>query len=278
MDTKSLELNVHTPEKLRSSVPETVQNGSSVNGSTNNGSMVNWKTIGNSEAQATGSLQLKTASNVAIVTYPQSTIQPLRSMLTRMISHKTLPQCISVVSALRGEGVTYNTFAMASTLANDTTYNTCVVDLNWWWPNEQSRKIRGSSEGVVGLLNGDLSLDEALIPTSFPNLTILPAGVLATDQQPIFVGGQGPRDLIEDLKDRFDCLLLDVPAILATNDAIPLASLGDACCMVVCQGTSTTALIKRALREISHVPTLGVLMNQSKVATPNWVQKWLPED
>lgn len=232
----------------------------------------NWETIENLTANKAAPLALTTSSGVTLHRFPESTIQPMRSMLTRLISQQSLPDRISVVSALRGEGVTYTTLGLATTLANDTTYNVCVVDLNWWWPDGQMRKLQARSKGFVGLLNKQAELEETLVQTSMPNLTLLPGGSVPTNHPPIFVGGREPNRIIEQLSTRFDHILLDIPAILATNDAIPLASLGSSCCVVVQQGASTTALIKRALRELSHIPTLGVLMNQAKFVTPGWIR------
>lgn len=84
------------------------------------------------------------------------------------------------------------------------------------------------------------------------------------------------QDVINNLSTRFDFLILDIPAIHSTSDAIPLASLGDACCLVVRQGITTVEDVRLGLDEIDHIPMLGVVLNRVKLATPTFVTKLIP--
>ena len=66
---------------------------------------------------------------------------------------------------------------------------------------------------------------------------------------------------------------MDIPAILATNDAVPLASLGSACCLVIRQGVTWMEDVKLALDEIDHLSIMGVVMNKFKLNTPSFLVK-----
>ncbi len=224
------------------------------------------------------SLQLYTINSESIYSFPQELVQSLRHMLTKLNREQKLPAKISVVSAMRQEGVSLMSLAMAAIMANDLSRNVCLVDLNWWSPSTMLHPLTFYSPGILPLLHGEIKLEAALVHTNHPQFTILPAGNLAVGQRPIVARGPALKRVIDELSDYADHLILDIPAILTTSDAIPLASLGDACCVVVQQGISTRAVVQQALNEINHLPMLGVVMNRVRVATPNWVLKWIPQN
>lgn len=225
-----------------------------------------------------GSLLLATVHGEPVQRFSSEVVTSLRHMLTRLMREDDLPKSLSVVSALREEGVTYTTLAMASTLAHDTQSRVCVVDLNWWWPNERVQPLVQGSRGLAGIIRDEVSLDDVLVPTADPRLTLLPAGYVPFEQRPIMARRSELKDLLTELEERFDHLILDVPAILQTSDAIPLASLGTACCVVIRQGASLPMAVARALDEISHLAVLGVVMNRVHISTPSWILQWIPQN
>jgi len=198
-------------------------------------------------------------------------------MTTRLMATNALPHRCAVVSALREEGVTYTALALAMTLAHDTARRICYVDLNWWWPAPRLHEV-SSAPGVAALLAHEVDLAQALMPTNYSNLALLWAGNLAVAQRPVVARGTALATLIGTLSAQFDHLILDIPAILTTSDAIPLTSLGDAACVVVRHGGSTTEVTRQALERINHVPTLGVILNRAQAQIPAWLLKWIGQE
>ena len=119
------------------------------------------------------------------------------------------------------------------------------------------------------MLSGDATLGDVLVHTGWPNLYFLPAGKVAKQDRPALARSQALRTLLSELTHNYDHLILDIPAVLATADAVPLASLGTACCLVVRQGVTWVEDVKLALDEIGHLPILGVVMNKVKLTTPS---------
>ncbi len=210
--------------------------------------------------------------------FPSDIVQSFRYMITQLTRNRELPSRISVVAALREEGVTYTTMALASIIAHDLSRRTCVVDLNWWCPDERLQLLYAQDQGIVSVLDKNLALDKAFIQTANPNLTLLPAGAAPTARRPVIARGEPLKKLITHLSERFDHVLLDIPAISMTSDAITLASLGTDCCVVVGQGLSSTTAVEQALDEVNHLPMLGVVMNRVQLATPPWLLKWIPKE
>jgi Mrp family chromosome partitioning ATPase len=238
-------------------------------------------------------------------------------METTLLYKGSLPPRISIVAALREEGVTYTTLAMATTLAYDLAARICVVDLNWWSPGmrtqpepnadassgtdgtnkavrpkrQRDKATSDKSEaaiqmalspadttGLAAVLGRSAPLDEVLIPTALPNLALLPAGIIAPAQRPALARGDRLKSCIEQLSRRFDHILLDIPAILATSDAIALASLGTACCLVIRQGITPMNSVRHAINDIQHLPVLGVVLNQAQMNLPGWVRALVPQE
>lgn len=233
---------------------------------------------------------------------PTETANNLRRMITGIMHRENLPARISVIATLRKEGVTYTTLALAATLANDLNTRVCAIELNWYNPGmldhlSTSTKKRGTkpssrraiqqgdtdamiadNRGLAAVVSAEATLEDVLIQTDRPNLSLLPAGDLPMSQRPLIARSDRLKECIAELDQRFDHLILDIPAIMFTSDAIALASLGSACCLVVQQGVTPINDVKTGLDEVKHLPMLGVVLNKTHIHTPKWVRAFLPED
>lgn len=207
--------------------------------------------------------------------FPAEVIEAYRHMVTRLIQDGGMRGRLAVVSALRGEGVTFSSLAMATTLSHDFPQSVCYVDLNWWWPAPQMTKLSRSSPGIAGILNEAIELEDGLVKTGFSNLSLLPAGNLDPARRPVVARSTPLKETLARLSDQFDTLILDIPAILSTSDSMALASLGEGCVLVVQQGVSATTSVKRALDNVAHLSMIGVVMNRVRVATPSRLRQWI---
>lgn len=232
-------------------------------------------------------LEIRSAADEPLYAYSPEVVSTFRHMLTGLNFSQGLPRRLAVTSALRGEGVTYTTLALSSVMANDAALRVCAVELNWWSPGLQGHLGPGGQHrgdgpshrhSLAEVLTGKASLDEALIKTSLPNLSLLPAGELDLDRRPVLARSDALKELLDQLDQQFDHLLLDVPAVLATSDSIALASLSDACCVVVRQGVTPASQIQQALDDIRHLKMLGVVLNQVAFKTPRWIRNLIPQE
>jgi Mrp family chromosome partitioning ATPase len=219
--------------------------------------------------------RLYTASGKPVAQFPNELIDHLRRMVTRIHYKDKLPQAISLTSAIRQEGVSYISWALGTTMAADLQKKVCVVELNWRYPAVQIQF--GEDTGLAAVLSEKIELDEAIVSTNIENLSILPAGTLPPEKSVIWARSNELQQIINHLGERFDHLLLDVPAVRTTSDAIPLASLGDACGLVVSQGVTSITDVRLALDDIAHLPMLGVIMNFVAFDTPSFITKFIPQ-
>lgn len=250
-----------------------------------------------------GTLALRAANGTPMIAFPAAAAENYRRMITNLTHQDGLPRRVSIVASLPKEGVTFTTLALATTVAYASTKRVCAVELNWLSPGlqdqllsaegkkkankQRSRRQEGTgnaddqairSPGLAAVLQRSVTLDEALIQTELPNLALIPAGNLSLVQIPFMARSEALQACIEVLSQRFDHLILDIPAIQATSDAIALASLGDACCMVVQQGATSLPRVRISLDEIKHLKILGIVLNKVAISMPKFLYDFIPQD
>jgi Mrp family chromosome partitioning ATPase len=204
-------------------------------------------------------------------------VESLRHMITRLGLQESLPTRLVLTSALRQEGVTYTARALAATLANDLLSKVCLVETNWWWPSADLAHL-STNGGLAAVVLNETTLDQAIVPTGRPNLSLVPAGHMPMVNRPVAARSTNLKETIDELGRRFDHLILDVPAVLATSDALALAALGGACCLVVRQGVTSVEKVRAALDDVQNLPMLGVVMNRVQIATPASLLKFVPQE
>lgn len=235
--------------------------------------MLRWSRNEKVEPQVPG-LVLPSPGDEAWAAFPLTVVDQMRRFTSRLSRKESIPSRLSFVAALRQEGVTYVSQAFATTLACDLETSVCIVDLNWWWPSELSRKV-ATCGGLGAVLTGDTTLEQAVVHSGKPNLAILPAGELSPQERALYSRSTVLKDTILELAGRYNHLVLDIPSVLASPDAIPLASLADACCLVIQQGVTSVTDVKTALRDLDHIPQLGVVMNKFHLNTPPLIQRFV---
>ena len=183
-----------------------------------------------------------------------------------------LPQRLAVTAALRGEGATFVSQSIAAVIAHDLNRRCCLVDLNWGHPTDYASATRDSS-GIADVVNSGMSLDEVLVTTAEPNLMIMPAGVVPVSQRPVLAKSDRLAEVIDELAEHFEHLILDLPAVLATSDALALALLCDAYALVVHQGVTTQDQVLDAFDELRGVVSLGIILNRNSTSIPKFLRR-----
>jgi Mrp family chromosome partitioning ATPase len=199
----------------------------------------------------------------------------LRATIARLRLANELPQRLGLVSAIRGEGVTFISRSLALVLANDTGKDVCIVDLNWRAPAAWGSEVDGG-RGLADVLRGTASVNEVLVPTGNPALSILPAGESVLEEHPIFASSPELGMALEDLDRRFDHVVLDLPALHVASEALTLAAEADAVAVVVRQGVTSEGQVQAALEQLDDVPVLGVILNAFATKVPNVIMRRFP--
>jgi len=201
-------------------------------------------------------------------------LDEMRHLVNRVQQRDGFPNRLSVFSALRQEGVSYISQALATTMAHDLDQRICLVDLNFWW-SDVIFQTGLKQPSLSQVLDGEGLLEDALYQSSFSNLQLLPSGQIPRHKRPVWAKSEALVEIIQDLSSLYDYLILDIPAILATSESATLASLGNAACLVIRQGVTQVGEVGQALDEIDHLELIGSVLNQVRVSTPKPILKLL---
>jgi Mrp family chromosome partitioning ATPase len=228
-------------------------------------------------AQADGRLALTTESGEVVQVAPPAVAESLRYMMARLRlgDGVDMPERVGITSAISGEGVSFVTRSLALVLANDTGRRVCLIDLNWWapapWPGDGA-----SQPGVADTIRDGLRLDHALVATGHPGLFILPAGRTTLSERPMLANSPELDKILVELSETFDHVLIDLPAVRATSEALRLAEASRAVAVVVNQGVTPEDEVKSVVDELHGIHLLGVILNRSSTKIPRVIRRRLP--
>jgi capsular exopolysaccharide synthesis family protein len=129
---------------------------------------------------------------------------------------------VAVVSAGAGEGKSTTVFNLAAVFAQSG-QRTLVVDSDLRRPTLHKMLRLTNNRGLTNYLLKQNSLEEVIQTTSLPTLDFLSSGKLPSSSLGILSSAQ-MRDLIGELKQRYDFVFFDSPPIMGVSDASILAS------------------------------------------------------
>jgi len=129
---------------------------------------------------------------------------------------------MAVVSAGAGEGKSTTVFNLASIFAQSG-QRVIVVDSDLRRPTLHKMLHVTNSIGLTNYLLKQNSLEEVIQTTSNPSLDFLASGKLPSSSLGILSSAQ-MKDLISELKQRYDFVFFDSPPIMGVSDASILAS------------------------------------------------------
>ena len=155
-------------------------------------------------------------------------IRDLRNALSKIGQHRPeIGQVFLLSSSVGSEGKSLIASGLARSFAN-LGGPVLLLDADLRKPTASS--FVKSSKIMFGLgdvLTGKASLDEAVIPTPFKNLFLLPA-VRESDPPLDQLTTEPMANLLQHLRQRFDVVIIDTPPIAAVSDAVALSLLADA--------------------------------------------------
>lgn len=200
--------------------------------------------------------------------------EALRQMIGRwtLRSKEAVPARLGFTSALRGEGVSFLSRSLARVVAHDLDASVCLVDCNWWGADSGDG---APPAGLADVLRASISLDEAVLATEHPKLWLLPAGPATEGERPALAHSARLSELLDELNAQVDHVLLDLPALAATGDALALAASSHGCVFVVRQGVTTAGQVATSMQELRNVPVMGVVLNRTRSRTPGFVARRL---
>ena len=127
---------------------------------------------------------------------------------------------------------------------------------------------RKTSPGLSDYLSGQNTLDEVIHQSSVnPNLSYITCGTHSPKPYELLESNE-MKALLQDLRSRYDYVIIDTPPVLLISDALALATEVDGTVLVCRHQVSYVSDISRALNalEFAKANVLGVVVNDYKAS------------
>lgn len=182
-------------------------------------------------------------------------------------------EVLAVCSALVGEGKTTVAVGLAITIAQDfPARRVLLVETDLQCPVLAEDFEIEESPGLLDCLVSNEPLLAVVRPTFLDNLHIVPAGVGVSGPGRPLRSSQMAA-VVESMRQSYDVVILDLPAILTNSDAVLLTDLADGVICVVRAGVTPVAMVNRAVEQVEPAKLRGVVLNGTNSAIPGWLRR-----
>ena len=184
----------------------------------------------------------------------------LRTLLLNDIRSGKL-RVISATSPLPGDGKTTILANIAACFAK-LNMTVVLIEGDMRRPTFCKRFSVPDSGGLSEVLRGQLTLDDVLVPSGVPNLTIMTSGSSTVDPSEL-LQNETFDNMLNDLKDRFQLVIVDVGPVLAVSDPVIVAQKSDGMILVVRSSNDTRQQVIEAVETLrsANAKMLGCVVN-----------------
>ena len=125
--------------------------------------------------------------------------------------------------------------------------------------------------GFSEVLKGEVNWQEVVVPTTYPNLFILPRGKTLSQPSEHLLRDSTDR-FLQEIYHQYDYIIIDSSPVLAADDTTSLAPKIDATIAVVRLGYTSARLTKKALELLYNrqVNVPGVILNYVDTSLPEY--------
>jgi protein-tyrosine kinase len=174
---------------------------------------------------------------------------------------------IMMASALPGEGKTFTSINLAFSLALEKDLNVLLVDADVLKPHVTRMFGLVKEPGLVdALIDSNSNVDELILATNIPGLSVLPAGhTTETEHVTELLASRRMEELVAHLavRDPSRIILFDSPPLLLTTESRALANVvGQIVLVVRADSTPRNALLE-AIDLLGDGKSIGLVLNQS---------------
>jgi len=171
------------------------------------------------------------------------------------------PKVILVTSAGASEGKTVSCLNLATSLAESGS-KVVVLDVDLRRPACHRAFGLQNNVGLSNFLTGQFDLAGVMTSIGKAGLTFVPAGPTPPNPAEL-IGSARMRSALDDLRCRFDFVLLDAPPVLPVTDAVVLGREAEGVVLVVKGHDTPRELVRRARDHLQQAGArmLGVVVN-----------------
>ena len=161
------------------------------------------------------------------------------------------PRVIVVASSMPSEGKSTTAINIALALA-EAEHDVVLVDGDMRRPMLDKYLDVVGSVGFSTVLSGRASLDDVLQKTKFPGLTVLTSGAVPPNPSEL-LGSLAAKNVLRDMRARFDYVIVDSSPLLAVTDAAILAANSDGVLIMARFGQTKREQLTHAVGNLEDV-------------------------
>ena len=135
-------------------------------------------------------------------------------------------QTLAVTSAISQEGKTSLASSLAASLARSTNESILLIDADFRAPDLHDVFSIPLQPGLIDVLQGSRSIDEAIFRDGIDGVHVLPAGELQSNPH-LLLSSRSLVSLLETLRARYRYIIVDSPPVLLASEALTVASACD---------------------------------------------------
>ena len=169
---------------------------------------------------------------------------------------------ILVTSTLPGEGKSTSVLNLGSALGQ--MENTLIIGADLRRPSlARMCSLAPNHRGLSHFVSGAADLDECIEKVEELGIYVMPAGIIPPNPLEM-ISSKRFVEALEQLKERFDRIVIDSAPVQAVSDALILASYADSVLYVVKADSTPVTQIQKGLASIvaNNEPLTGVILNQ----------------
>lgn len=190
--------------------------------------------------------------------------EALRTIRTNMefLNGSKKNKLITITSTISGEGKTFVTVNLGAILALSN-LKICIVDLDMRKPKVHlAFGDEPHYKGMSTLLIGKDRLEDCIRDTEIENLQYIPAGPTPPNPSELILNDEY-KALLDDLKSKYDLIILDTPPVGLVTDAVLSMKISDLQLYIVRADYSKRSFTKSIdnLKKINQFSNLTVIFN-----------------
>jgi capsular exopolysaccharide synthesis family protein len=191
------------------------------------------------------------ATNSILIDAPKSaiseSIRTVRTNLDYFLEGKR-NKIVLVTSTMSGEGKSFSSYNIAISLAL-IKRKTILVNFDIRKPNVYPALKPNKELGISSILMGDADLEEVIVRTDIDYFDFIPAGPIP-DNPAELIGSTKTETLLNELKERYDYVIIDTPPIGLVTEAFLLMKYADLKVFVVRERVTPKKQFLSVLKEM----------------------------
>jgi capsular exopolysaccharide synthesis family protein len=196
------------------------------------------------------------------------------SILARWENRRHLVHTIT--SATPQEGKTITSLNLGMTFAELRNRRTVVVEADLRLPQFQKMLALADAPGVIGLLRGDATLDQAVQAVGPNALHVIPAGGKASRDAVQLLAGSNMTALVKQLRRYYDHVIIDTPPVVELADAGIIGGMSDDVYLIARMQRTPQSLVQQAVRTLAsyNAPVAGLIATDHQRAKRRYYYRY----